>query len=303
MPIGLGLGTAIGAGISAIGSIFSNRKNRRFADEQRRKSFQDNVDFWNMQNAYNTPERQMQRFKDAGLNPNLIYGQGNAGNAGAIQSPDAQKMQYKNVGEQAGPMAADFITQLYNVRQMQAATDKLKADATVSENTAALLGIRQQSEALDYMQKGELYSTNVDYRKGQYRQLTQDIDLAKRADMRAEIQLGRNVKESIQRVLKSKEDVLASQVGRRKAELIMKGIASDNAVKELDKYFADRKIRPQDPFYAHAITTLIDTITKKLQDGAGTRVKQKVSDKITEKFPSSAIPGNTWSTIRMLLGF
>lgn len=30
--------------------------------------------------AYNSPEAQMKRFKDAGLNPNLIYGQGTPGN-------------------------------------------------------------------------------------------------------------------------------------------------------------------------------------------------------------------------------
>lgn len=39
------------------------------------------VAMWNMQNEYNTPSAQMQRFKDAGLNPMLIYQQGNPGNA------------------------------------------------------------------------------------------------------------------------------------------------------------------------------------------------------------------------------
>lgn len=34
--------------------------------------------------AYNTPAQQMQRFKDAGLNPNLIYSRGDSGNAPAV---------------------------------------------------------------------------------------------------------------------------------------------------------------------------------------------------------------------------
>ena len=34
-----------------------------------------------MQNAYNTPAKQMERIKQAGLNPALMYGQGNTGNA------------------------------------------------------------------------------------------------------------------------------------------------------------------------------------------------------------------------------
>lgn len=40
-----------------------------------------NIDMWRMNNEYNTPAAQMQRFQDAGLNPNLMYGQGSAGNS------------------------------------------------------------------------------------------------------------------------------------------------------------------------------------------------------------------------------
>lgn len=46
-----------------------------------------NLDVWNMQNAYNTPAAQMARYQDAGLNPNLIYGQSNM--AGDIKSASA----------------------------------------------------------------------------------------------------------------------------------------------------------------------------------------------------------------------
>lgn len=35
-----------------------------------------NIENWNMQNAYNSPSAQMQRLKDAGLNPNLVYDKG-----------------------------------------------------------------------------------------------------------------------------------------------------------------------------------------------------------------------------------
>ena len=36
-----------------------------------------NLQLWNLMNEYNTPAAQMQRFQDAGLNPNLIYSQQN----------------------------------------------------------------------------------------------------------------------------------------------------------------------------------------------------------------------------------
>lgn len=44
-----------------------------------------NVDNWKMQNEYNTPAAQMLRYAEAGLNPNLIYGQSNlAGSVGSV---------------------------------------------------------------------------------------------------------------------------------------------------------------------------------------------------------------------------
>lgn len=39
-----------------------------------------NLEMWNKQNEYNSPQAQMQRFAEAGLNPNLIYSQGSSGN-------------------------------------------------------------------------------------------------------------------------------------------------------------------------------------------------------------------------------
>ncbi|AXH77710.1 MAG: DNA pilot protein [Microviridae sp.] len=57
-----------------------NAQNTKLADYQ----YAQEVDRWNKQNAYNSPASQMARFKAAGLNPNLIYSQGNSGNATQI---------------------------------------------------------------------------------------------------------------------------------------------------------------------------------------------------------------------------
>lgn len=40
-----------------------------------------NLDVWNLNNEYNSPAAQMQRYQDAGLNPNLIYSQQNTATA------------------------------------------------------------------------------------------------------------------------------------------------------------------------------------------------------------------------------
>ena len=60
-------------------TLLTNRMNRRNALED-----------WNRQNAYNHPKQQMQRLKEAGLNPNLVYGGGATTTAQPVRSTDMQ---------------------------------------------------------------------------------------------------------------------------------------------------------------------------------------------------------------------
>ena len=53
-------------------------------------AYQRNLQQWNMENAYNSPEQQMARFQAAGLNPNLIYSQQNT----AASSPSLEPAKF-----------------------------------------------------------------------------------------------------------------------------------------------------------------------------------------------------------------
>lgn len=97
-----GIGTAIGAiggaAISAIGNWFGNRSNRKasaeafereskFAREERLAQQQWIEQMYEKNNSYNSPAAQMQRLKEAGLNPDLMYSRGDVGNATAPEAP------------------------------------------------------------------------------------------------------------------------------------------------------------------------------------------------------------------------
>lgn len=70
------------------GSLIQGFTNEYFTRRNQKYSNSLAIDNWNMQNAYNSPAAQMQRFREAGLNPNLIYGQTNlAGSVGSIPGP------------------------------------------------------------------------------------------------------------------------------------------------------------------------------------------------------------------------
>lgn len=77
-----------------------------------------NLQLWKLQNEYDSPSAQMQRFQDAGLNPNLIYSQMQAGN---------------NVSTQSMPEAKSFGTANKSVNTALSALSQLKA---IVETTA-----------------------------------------------------------------------------------------------------------------------------------------------------------------------
>lgn len=64
----------ISAGIGTVANLFMNERNNRYNREQNEQAYQQNLQMWNLQNAYNLPSNQIARLKQAGLNPNLIYG-------------------------------------------------------------------------------------------------------------------------------------------------------------------------------------------------------------------------------------
>lgn len=68
---------AISGGVKLGGDIAGGL----FAGKRAKDAFFRNRDFFWQVADYNSPKNQMARYREAGLNPNLMYGQGNPGNA------------------------------------------------------------------------------------------------------------------------------------------------------------------------------------------------------------------------------
>lgn len=66
----------------------AQRRNYKYSMEMAKWQNETNIANWNMQNEYNSPLAQMQRLQAAGLNPNLVYGNGVTGNSSS-QAPSA----------------------------------------------------------------------------------------------------------------------------------------------------------------------------------------------------------------------
>ena len=81
----------LGAVTGMIGNNQTNKTNIRLQREQQQFNAQQakqanewNMQQWQRENEYNAPAQQMARLEAAGLNPNLMYGQGNTGTASKL---------------------------------------------------------------------------------------------------------------------------------------------------------------------------------------------------------------------------
>lgn len=126
----------IGTGI--IDNLFSKRNvkiqteaNKELADY----AYGKDLEMWHLQNLYNSPKSQMQRFQEAGLNPNLIYGKGTSGNA--VSMPKAQ--QTKAERHQVKVPDLQMLSMYQNLAQGRENIQKTKTESAVNREHAISL--------------------------------------------------------------------------------------------------------------------------------------------------------------------
>ena len=98
-----------------------------------------------MQNEYDTPQQQMSRLQQAGLNPNLVYGGNTVGNT----SSSAPRMEAPNANIQPVDYQSVLLTH-QSIEKMKADTDSVRAQ---TENTIQQTAINKSMAIIDLAQK------------------------------------------------------------------------------------------------------------------------------------------------------
>lgn len=102
----------------------TNEANRQLAQQ----AFDRNYQMWLEQNQYNSPQAQMARLKAAGLNPNLVYGQGAVGNAsGGIPTYQAPRASYDYMSPKVVGQVPEMLSSFLDMQMRQAQIDNVKA--------------------------------------------------------------------------------------------------------------------------------------------------------------------------------
>jgi len=280
-PLIAGGASLLGGGLNAVSTAQENARSREFAYMMYQRQFADNIGLWNMQNAYNSPSAQMERYRDAGLNPRLIYGQANT--AGGLQAPSAHSPNFTppRWGDMVSGGAMSLLDQMYNMEMKSAQVDIARAqhDVLVQEAMQKVANIADtrattQRRMFDLDFESELRSTSADARKAMLRQLQTNIDLSVRKDIREQIQSATSVNEAVDRMRTAAEHRLTQRIQRAKTAEEMRTLKVDRErilqqigllkkegiIKRLDADLAKQNIRPGDPLWSRWMVQGFDSV-------------------------------------------
>ena len=164
-------------------------------------AYQRQVQMWNMQNRYSSPAAQMQRYVAAGLNPNLIYGQPQAGNSIPSVSEGGATQPYFS------PIKSDFLSSFLQLKSYDLNASKVAAEIRNIEADTAM----KQSQT-------DTNIFNLETEKG-------------RKDLKdALLRAGLTEKQANTAVLNAQVNYIASQINLN--DLYSKGLKFDNEFKE-----------------------------------------------------------------------
>ena len=129
----MGIWSAVGSVASSLlGGLFgssSQSSTNKMQLQMMREQNAWNENMWNKQNEYNTPANQMKRFEAAGLNPNLVYGQGSSGNASSAPTSARADLRAFDASALAASVVSNAIDAYARLQQAK----KIKADTEQSE--------------------------------------------------------------------------------------------------------------------------------------------------------------------------
>lgn len=286
----------VGTGIEAAATAAENRKSRAFSREMYQTQKTDALAFWDQQNKYNSPASQMQRLREAGLNPNLVYGgSGPSGQAGPIPTPDVQSAQFRVPDISSGfAQAANNLSEFQNLEIRQAQLDNLQSQGSVLKQEALLkaaqLGKTTAETArtqfdLDFA--SELRNTSADFLRTQVQKQKADLQFTLSQTEINKAQSAANLRESVERVMTSRLQREGMRIDQKKANEMIRQIRTDNAIRQLDLYYYKQGIPPGSPFYMKTVSALVERFMdeyglQKYKSGPST--KEEVTDIINQFF-------------------
>lgn len=274
-PVILGGAEILSQGINAVTTIGQNKKNRQFAEKmyniQRGHALED----YAMQNQYNSPAEQMRRLKEAGLNPNLVYGNGAVATGGSVRSSSNANPQTEAPRVDLGNAVTKYLTAKIQDAQYDNLTAQNKVLVEQAKNIAQdTLNKKFGTDLKEFdfnfkteNRNRELYKreqTNINLFKQGGLTDAQIANTKERTRTEIEMrqprvqQILQSVGESIQRVLN-----MRIQAAKTEAEISyiltqIENASKDGKLKEIDIQLKKHGVSWSDPAWQRKILSLLN---------------------------------------------
>lgn len=272
IPIGIIAAGAslLGSGINAMSQGSLNRKTRRWNEKMYGLQRGDALADWQMMNEYNSPEAQMERLQQAGLNPNLVYGGGATTEGATVRSTNMDSWRPQAVQldpSQAVLGYANMTAKDAQTDNVKAATDVAKQEAALKavQITAQLIGIDKskvgiERDKFNLSQAQKLADVSLESAAEQLRKVKAEGTMITNSDERAAAQNAQSLRKGLEEILNLRE-----QRAKTKAEVDMiqtqkRNVMQDYDLKQLDIDLKRLGIQPSDNVFLRIIGRLLESM-------------------------------------------
>lgn len=269
MPTDPSIIDAASQAINNASNIFAqgnaNRKTRKWNEKMYARQRADALSDWQMMNEYNHPSSQMARLREAGLNPNLVYGKGADVTAGDVRSSSPGS--YRAQAAQTNFDARSALMTHYDIQTRQAQIDNLRTQNTVLDQEALL----KRAQTLDVLQSGsrkqfdleldkELRQVSADMRRETLNKLIADKTYTLDNNERQAIANDQSIQESAARIISMRYGNRLSSAQVREINARIKNHDLDGKLKQLDIDLKEKGVQPTDPLWSRVLARVIEEI-------------------------------------------
>lgn len=276
MPIPIAAAVAAGQalvfGANSLLQVKNNNAGRKWNERMYERQRSDALTDAQMQNEYNSPAAQMKRLTAAGLNENLVYGDGGATmqaspvRSSSVESwkPNAPALDFSGAG--------NSLMAHYSIEQTKQQTDNLKMQNEVLQQDALLkaaqtantvaatsqTGVQTQQSALNLETAKQLQGTTIEQAKASLGKTLADTKFTLDQNERSAALQAPTLAGAMENVLNLRASRGQTEATTSNLRQQLENAKKDGTLKDLDIQLKQNGIQPGDPAYMRVLTQLFE---------------------------------------------
>lgn len=218
------------------------------------------------ENEYNSPAAQMARLKAAGLNPNLVYGEGVQAAGQSSSARSSQVGHVQPIPTPSNPLS-DGINTYLRAKLQDAQIDKIIQDTKTSSAQEYFIKAKEGTEAWKYETEQQRYNsmrldnylkeqtqgTNIEIRKQQLDKLIADTKFTLNQDERNAASNSMSLQEAMERILVMRQQRAKSQEEMKQIGQQIDNLKQDYRIKMLDEEMSKMGIDKSSPSWLKSL--------------------------------------------------